>query len=404
MARAPECVWLANHVTHYHRARADAFAQVWPGRFTILELSNADELPVLRSDVSGIANVETLFPRKALGEMGQADLKKAVTQYLETAAPGACCLNGWALPGTAAMLDWAIEHGVPCVVMSDSNQQDYKRNWLAEQVKKKFVGQCSAALVGGDWSRRYLVELGMERASIFDGYDVVDNEHFRTGAEAARENAGHFRQQLAVPEEYFLACARFEPKKNLHRLIDAYALYTRAAEAGAWKLVIAGDGPSRPELEAYTRNLGVEDGVVFVGLKTYLELPGIYGLAKAFVHTSTTEQWGLVVNEAMAAGLPVLVSERCGCTAELVRDGENGFTFSPWDVKQIAEKMRAIHRDPPLRERMGRRSAEMIAEWGPERFAQNLTRAVDFALERGPVAGTLISRTVVRLLAATCST
>jgi glycosyltransferase involved in cell wall biosynthesis len=399
MTQSSDCVWLANLLTHYHRTRADAFAKIWPGRFTVLELSNRDELPVLQSHTPGLASVQTLFPGKSMGVVGKAVLRKAITEYLETARPGVCCLNGWALPGTAVMLDWAVAHGVPCVVMSESNEPDRKRYWIAERMKAQFVRQCSAALVGGAWSRNYLIELGMAPDAIFDGYDAVDNEHFRAGAEMARQNPQHFRAQLDLPEEYFFACARFEPKKNFHRLIEAYALYACAAGEGAWKLVIAGDGPSRPELEAHARSLGVEEGIVFAGLMTYQDLPGVYGLAKAFVHASTTEQWGLVVNEAMAAGLPVLVSERCGCTAELVRGGENGYTFNPWDVKQIAEKMLAIHKDAERRERMGQRSTEIIAAWGPERFARNLKRAVEYALDRGAHNAEVVSRTVVRLMA-----
>lgn len=403
MPRTPECVWLAINLYHYHRARADAFARVWPARFTVLQLSDHNELPVLTGQSSGVAKLETLLPGTPVAEIGNVELRKAIINYLDTTRPGVCCLTGWALPGNAAMLDWAVAHGVPCVVMSESNQHDHKRQWLKERLKARFVGQCSAALAGGRESGRYLVDLGMPFAGIFDSCDVVDNEHFRTGAEAARRERLRIQAQLAVPEEYFFACARFEPKKNLHRLIEAYASYATAAGSSAWKLVIAGDGPLRPELEACARNLGVEGAVLFAGLKGYQELPAIYGLAGAFIHASTTEQWGLVVNEAMAAGLPVLVSTRCGCAPDLVKDGDNGFTFDPWDPKEMAQKMLTIHRDSSLRERMGRRSAEMISEWGPERFARGLKHAVEFALERGPAKGTLASRAVVRLMAATCN-
>jgi glycosyltransferase involved in cell wall biosynthesis len=289
------------------------------------------------------------------------------------------------------------------VLMSDSNKNDHRRYWLKERLKERFVSQCSSALVGGTESRRYLIELGMAPAAIFDSCDVVDNEHFRVGAEAARWERRRHQAQLGLPEEYFFACARFEPVKNLRRLIEAYAVYALSTRPAAWKLVIAGDGPSRSELEACVHNLRVAGGVIFAGLKTYQELPAIYGLAKALIHVSTKETWALVVNEAMAASLPVLVSNRCGCAPDLVRDGDNGFTFDPLDVKDIAQKMLTVHRDSLLRERMGQRSAEIIAEWGPQRFADGLKRAVEFALDRGPATGTLASRAVVRLMAATCN-
>jgi glycosyltransferase involved in cell wall biosynthesis len=216
---------------------------------------------------------------------------------------------------------------------------------------------------------------------IFDGYDVVDNEHFRKGAETARVYGQGLREPNNLPQEYFLACARFEPKKNLERLIRGYAKYSKEIGRGAWRLLIVGDGPSRAELEILARDLGVAQGVVFGGLRGYEDLPAIYGLAKAFVHASTTEQWGLVVNEAMAAGLPVLVSQRCGCSPELVDPGRNGFTFDPYDTEELSRLMlRLTGMSETQRAAMGQASTEIISRWAPETFATNLMKAVEVAL------------------------
>jgi len=118
------------------------------------------------------------------------------------------------------------------------------------------------------------------------------------------------------------------------------------------------------------------------GFKQYDELPAWYGLAGAFVHASTTEQWGLVVNEAMASGLPVLVSERCGCAPDLVKDGVNGFIFDPYDVERLARLMYRLAHGDVDRDAMGRASQEIIADWGLERFADGLAKAVDVAVSR----------------------
>src|SRR5208337_5127598 len=89
------------------------------------------------------------------------------------------------------------------------------------------------------------------------------------------------------------------------------------------------------------------------GFKQYEELPAYYGLAGAFVHASTAEQWGLVANEAMASGLPVLVSNRCGCATELVEEGRNGFAFDPENVEQLAGFMRRLGCGPTDAASMG---------------------------------------------------
>ena len=106
--------------------------------------------------------------------------------------------------------------------------------------------------------------------------------------------------------------------------------------------MILGDGHLRPQLTRRVEQLGIAEDVLLPGFKQYDELPAWYGLAGAFVLASTTEQWGLVVNEAMASGLPVLVSERCGCAPDLVEDGVNGFTFDPYDVEGLAGLMQRV--------------------------------------------------------------
>lgn len=146
------------------------------------------------------------------------------------------------------------------------------------------------------------------------------------------------------------------------------------------------------------------------GFKQYDELPVYYGLASAFVHASATEQWGLVVNEAMASGLPVLVSNRCGCAMDLVKDGVNGFTFDPHNVEQLASLMfklstlnslagRSEAKTAPL-STLGAASREIISSWGPERFADGLVRAVKMALTTPRPQPTPIDRLLLRVLLA----
>jgi glycosyltransferase involved in cell wall biosynthesis len=373
---------------------------MWPGTFSVLSLSDTDALPVLDGDVCEVAQVTTLFPGLMISQIESSALRRAVPQYLEAVRPDVCCLNGWGLPGTAAMLGWAIRNRVPCVLMSETNKHDSPSAMWREETKRRFVSQCSAALVGGAWHRDYLIQLGMSSECVFDGYDAVDNEHFRAGAERARLDPVRTQSSLNLPCDYFLACARFEPKKNLRGLIEAYGRYVQQAGPEPWRLVVVGDGSSRADLESLATKLGIGEKILFRGLAGYQELPGIYGLAKAFVHASTTEQWGLVVNEAMAAGLPVLVSERCGCVSELVKNEVNGFTFNPWDAEEMAQRMLIVHRDSSSLQQMGQESAAIIAEWGVERFARNLRRAVECALDRGPRKSGMISKAVIGLMAA----
>jgi glycosyltransferase involved in cell wall biosynthesis len=230
----------------------------------------------------------------------------------------------------------------------------------------------------------------------------VDNDYFAAKGEEFGKQKAESRKKFGLPEKYFLASARFVEKKNLFRLVQAYALYREKAEsrkqkAEIWDLVLLGDGPLRKALDTQLSTLNLHNHVRLPGFKQYDELPAYFGLAGAFVHASTTEQWGLVVNEAMASGLPVLVSSRCGCAADLVQEGVNGFTFDPRDIEQLAELMlRVSDCQFPISD-FGAASRRIISAWGPEQFANGLRNAVAVALKNPRPRAGLLDRSLIRL-------
>src|SRR5581483_400271 len=226
-------------------------------------------------------------------DLPPAPLAALVEAALEAARPDVLAVAGWGDRGMLAATRWGLRRGVPMLVMSDSQYHDERRVWWKEAVKRQVVGCFRAALVAGTTHTDYLARLGMPRDRVFTGFDVVDNNHFAAGADEARADAGRLRAERGLPERYFLTSARFVPKKNLPTLIDAFARYRRRAGAGAWDLVVIGDGPLRPELEAQVRRLGVGDAAHLPGFKQYGDLPAYYGLASAFVLPSTMDQWGL---------------------------------------------------------------------------------------------------------------
>jgi glycosyltransferase involved in cell wall biosynthesis len=260
------------------------------------------------------------------------------------------------------------------------------REWIKERIARLY----STALVGGQRHVDYLVELGLLRDQIFTGYDVVDNKHFRQKATEVRNQRSDVRQKYGLPENYFLALARFIKKKNLKTLIRAYAGYRqmkgdgdigqRTTDNRPWDLVLVGDGPLKTDLCRLVSDLRLHAHVHLPGFKQYDELPVYYALAKAFVHASATEQWGLVVNEASASGLPVIVSNRCGCVPELVQD--NGFTFDPMNQHELASRlfeMASLSDDQ--RERLGQSSRRIAANLGPNCFGEGLKRAATMAID-----------------------
>ena len=368
----------------YHVARLRALsARV--SDVTAVEISGVDN--VYQWDAvggsAGFGRV-TVAPDHDADALPLASYARRLHALLDEVGPEVVAIAGWSAPWALSTLDWCRKNKVPSVLMSDSTVDDAPRTAFKEYVKRRLVKLYDAALVAGTPHREYVCRLGMAPERVFEGYDVVDNEHFSAGAAAARSSGDELRRKLGLPSRYFLASARFVEKKNLFNLIKGYAEYRQATGPKGWGLVLLGDGPLRNELVAEVSRLNLESDVLFSGFRQYDELPAYYGLASTFVHSSTVEQWGLVVNEAMASGLPVLVSKRCGCALDLVADGVNGYVFDPFDVSELAAKMMRLSSGGADTVALARSSAEAIGRWTPDVFADQLLKACAVAQESGP--------------------
>jgi glycosyltransferase involved in cell wall biosynthesis len=380
----------------YHRARLDAAGKK-VDVVAIEMASESAEYDWQAVEATGHFRRTTLFPDTKTQAVSARRMQERVAAVLEREGPDVVAIPGWSHFGALAALRWCLQTGTPSVVMSASTAEDAPRVWWREWVKQRVVAHFDAGLVGGTRHRAYLSDLGMDDTNIFLGYDAVDNAHFANGGKNARTEKTERRAQLQLPDRYFLAICRFVAKKNLPRLIEAFSRY-RKSTAEPWDLVLLGDGPEHASVEHSIQGEGVEEAVHLPGFKQYEELPTYYGFAGAFVHASTREQWGLVVNEAMAAGLPVLVSDRCGCAPDLVEDGRNGFTFDPHDPSALAGLMARVAHGDVNRADMGAASQKIIEEWGPERFATGLRKAAEAALRSGPPDVSLVDRLLIKAL------
>jgi glycosyltransferase involved in cell wall biosynthesis len=414
----------------YHLARVRAAAEVCSLTAVEVSAKSADYAWAGRldpgnqtlADFSGKMTqfkIVTLIEKGASEQMTPSLIKRRINYLLDEIQPQVVMIPGWADTAALAALQWCLHARRPAVMMSESTAWDETRKSWKEFIKGNIVSLAAAGFAGGTAHVDYLEQLGLTRERIFLGYDAVDNFYFEKKAAEIRKLKVENSKQCRLSEKYFLASNRFIEKKNLPRMIEAYAQYRKKFEGMSrevqavstphylrseerklpWDLVLLGDGALRQELEAKASDLGVSHWVHMPGFKQYPELPTYYANAGAFIHASTTEQWGLVVNEAMASGLPVLVSQRCGCTQDLVQDGVNGFTFDPYDTEEMAIRMFQFSNFPPLKlSEMGAASQRIIANWGPERFAQGLKESVDCALRVGPIKSTRIQRTILQML------
>ena len=381
-----ECVAIVYQLVPYHDARFSAAASRVD--LSVVELFGQNQGMVWSRGVARSFPTVSLQLAKGTPAFG---LKRRLVDTLEDVNPRVIAVQGWAGAGALDAILWARGRGVRVIVFSESNIYDHPRHAAKEWVKSRVLKLCDAALVGGRDHVSYLEALGFERDRIALGYNAVDNAHFAPlqGAEAAG---------TAISRPYYLIASRLAPEKNLARGLEAYARYRTVAGAAAWDLRIIGVGPLEAELRARSRALGLDGHAYFEGFKSYEELPAYYHHAGALLHPSAEEPWGLVVNEALAAGLPVIVSNRCGCCCELLRDGVNGFSVDPFDVAGMADRMVELAHGTVDRRVFGRASRALIAKWGPERFAEGFREAFELAQSK-PTRPNIIDRTSVWSLA-----
>ena len=286
--------------------------------------------------------------------------------------PDVIAVVGYSQPGMLYTLLWGIWNRKPIILLTDSKENDELRIWWKEKLKSLIIKQYKAALVAGETHKQYLTKLGMPSETIFLGYDVVDNQTFHPN------NICHFPRPLKRP--YFLAINRFVSKKNLPLLISAYAQYFQIRGYLAWDLVLSGDGELRPQIEQQIKELGLQKFIHLPGFLQQEELLPYFAHASCFIHASTQEQWGLVVNEAMAAGLPVIVSNRCGCFEDLVIEGVNGFGFDPTNQQKLTDLMLKMSSGKVDLSVMGEASLQHIQKYSPDYFAQGLMKALEYSL------------------------
>lgn len=380
---------LTRQIGHYHDARYRGAAAAID-RVTVISTANQGGFAEFLAADTGAYAVEKLFPDRAAYDAGVASgaLRTRLEETLARLSPDVIAISGWSNPESMIAIRWARERGVRLVMMSETQGDDAARFFLREAVKKRIVSACDAALVGGPPQAAYIRQLGIPESRVFMGYNAVDNAHFAAGALEARSKAEALRKEHGLPDRYILASCRFIAKKNLPNLVSAYADVVGQRDKTLPDLLILGDGDTRAEIEHAARAGGVEAHVHLPGYRGYEVLPALYALADLFVHVSTVEQWGLVINEAMASGTPVLASEPCGATRSLILDGENGIVVAPTREGIAHGLSRFFALSEEQREAMADAAASTIAGWGPDRFGSGMKSAAEAALA-APARGKL---------------
>lgn len=368
-------IWIDWYAYHVARLRGLATHPLLRDHVTGIELVGGAGVHgklVFRAEEREGLPITTLMPNANWAEAGQKRLARLLWAKLNELRPEAVLVPGYyTLPAIAALL-WARLHGKRAILMSESTRGDHPRKWFIEKLKGTLLTlSFHAAITGGKRQAAYMKELGFREKNMAGLYDVVGNEYFAEQADYCRERTS--RDDWQLPKRYFVYVGRLAAEKNISALIDAFAQYRE--RGGTLSLVLVGDGPEATALKQRVTSKGLSGQVIFAGLKDTRQIGPYYAFADWFILPSWLDPWGLVVNEAMAAGLPVIVSNRCGCSDDLVEEGENGYTFNPAEEGALLSVLLQTSKvTEAQRQGMARKSRTIISRYSPRLWAEEVLR------------------------------
>ncbi len=315
----------------------------------------------------------------------------SVTNYWGCDTPGienivknrkfdAFIVNGWIVKSCIQLLRACRKYGVPCIVRGESNALR-PRAWWKRMVHKRLLARYSAFLTIGQANREFYLQSGVEGKRIFFAPYCVDNRLFESASDTLRQERDSIRAQWGIsPTDFtFLFCAKFIEKKRPLDLLDAMSITMRELKNLPSRicLLMVGDGEQKIECEEFVRQRKLP--VIFTGFLNQSEIVRAYVASDCLVLPSDYgETWGLVVNEAMGCGLPVIVSDHVGCHKDLVCPGQTGEIFPFGDYKVLADLLVSFASKSEQVRSMGRRAKQKVADYSVENVVKGCIKAIKF--------------------------
>lgn len=285
-------------------------------------------------------------------------------------------IHGYMRPYHWAAIAAAKSLGMRVLVRDEATLFSRQRGLARKAAKQVFFWLLrlgvDAFLAIGSANAGYYRHLGVPRDRIFLVPYAVDNDFFERRATEARKSRKQLRISLGLDplRPIVLFVSKLQQRKRPMDLMEAYLKIADRVSPRPY-LLFVGDGELRPELERRIRLLP-DDSVRFLGFRNQTELPQFLDLCDVFVLPSVEEPWGLIVNEVMNAGKPVVVTDQVGCGRDLVEEGVNGYVFSAGNVAVLAERLHGLLSDVERRAEMGKQSLSRIRRWSFEEDIQGL--------------------------------
>ncbi|MGV3556967.1 glycosyltransferase family 4 protein [Larkinella arboricola] len=307
-------------------------------------------------------------------QVGTSAKIRALVARMRAYRPDVLLLTGYYDPAQIALMVLARLSGIKVIIQTESTPVDQARTGFKEWIKSRVIALANGFFCFGTPQANYLIQLGVRPDQILVAQNaVVDNAKLRQVYEQAQPTRAARQTQLGLKPSNFIYVGRLAPEKNLTILIDAFQQARQKARNPAeWGLLLLGDGPEKGSIQAQIDRLGAQDFVKILPNQPWYRVPETLALADVLVLPSLSEPWGLVVNEAMACGMPVVVSDRCGCAPDLVKNGQNGYVFDPLRPEELTNCLLHFIDGHANRQAMGQVSSEIIATLSPDTVAREM--------------------------------
>lgn len=357
-------VWENFGPAHLDRCEAAALLLPHPWVVKGIELANKSVSYDWVSSKENTFEKTTLFLGRSIAEVPFLPRTWATLRACWSARPAAYFFCHYEQPATfvCALILRICGHKV--FVMNDSKFDDYPRYFFRELIKRFFYSPYQGALASGPRARDYLRYLGIADSKIQLNYDVLSIERIRRLGQSAPAPDG-----LGHKERHFTIIARFLPKKNIVMALQAYSLYRKCVPTPR-SLHLCGSGQLEADLRRKVSELDLEESVIFHGFVQSDGICRILANTLALLLPSLEEQFGHVVIEAQAMGVPVIVSNNCGACDLLVRNGVNGFVIEPDNPQGTAFFMSLLCSDENLWRKMSLATRSFVAKGDVRLFVE----------------------------------
>ena len=285
--------------------------------------------------------------------------------------------HGYSMRTSLTALLLARMRGLPTLVRSENQRTGIQRGRFGKAKDRAVRGVLrlpSAFLTVGTLNADYYREMGVSDDRMFSVPYAIDNDRFHQQALDAAARRGELQAELGLQpgRPVILFASKFMKRKRAIELLRAYQILVAQGGRKPY-LLFVGDGEQRPELEAAIDD---KESIRLLGFRNQTELPRFFDLCDVFVLPSDSEQWGLVVNEVMCAAKAVIVTDEVGSHADLVKPGENGHVYRVGDVEALAGCLADVLSSGERSAEMGRRSWEIVREWGFDADLRGLKAAI----------------------------